>query len=77
MGGNNALNMNKNIKDVMRLIYLADINFLICKKIYDYLDPQNRKENYDFLLLSANNAFMESIGIIHTLIASTKKKKFA
>lgn len=68
----------------MDLIYLAEINFLVCEKIYtDVLGdaikkwPQGvkQKPGQDFLLLAANNAFFESISIIHTLVCSTKKEE--
>ncbi|MFT4326046.1 MAG: hypothetical protein ACMXYK_00930 [Candidatus Woesearchaeota archaeon] len=59
---------------VQDLIYLADINFLICQKIYESL-PSDRCKANKFLLLSANNAFNEAIGILHTLLCSNKKEE--
>ncbi len=74
----------KNVPDAMDLIYLAEINFLVCEKIYiDVLgdaikkwpEGVQQKPGQDFLLLVANNAFFESISIIYTLICSTKKEE--
>lgn len=74
----------KKVPDAMDLIYLAEINFLICEKIYtDVLGDAikkwptgvQQKPGQDFLLLAANNAFFESISIIHTLVCSTKKEE--
>lgn len=74
----------KSVPDVMDLIYLAEINFLVCKQIYtDVLGEAikkwpkgvKQKPGQDFLLLTANNAFFESISIIHTLVCSTKKEE--
>jgi len=68
----------------MDLIYLAEINFFVCKQIYtDVLGEAikkwpkgvKQKPGQDFLLLAANNAFFESISIIHTLVCSTKKEE--
>ncbi|OGY48056.1 MAG: hypothetical protein A2663_03220 [Candidatus Buchananbacteria bacterium RIFCSPHIGHO2_01_FULL_46_12] len=59
---------------MQKLIYLADTNFLVCKKIYESLPSDGIKAN-KFLLLSANNAFNEAIGILHTLLCSTKKEE--
>lgn len=65
----------KQIQDPVKLVYLADINFLICKKIYENIDSQNRDDYYDFLLLTANNAFSESVSIIHGLLCSKKEEE--
>ncbi|MFH1533402.1 MAG: hypothetical protein ABID64_00545 [Nitrospirota bacterium] len=62
----------KQVSDTVRLVYLADVNLMICKKIYEYIDSQNRDDFYYFFLLSANNAFNESVGIIHSLLCSKK-----
>jgi len=65
---------SKCLYELQKLIYLADINFLVCKKIYDFL-PKDRMRVNKFLLLSANNAFNEVVGIIHTLLCSTKDEE--
>ncbi len=64
----------KYLRATQDLIYLADINFLICQKIYKSL-PRDRTKANKFLLLSANNAFNETIGILHTLLFSIDKKE--
>ena len=64
----------KYLSEVQKLIYLADTNFLVCKKIYETL-PKDRIKANKFLLLSANNAFNEAIEILHTLLYSTKKEE--
>ena len=61
-------------RGVQDLICLVDINFLVCKKIYDLL-PKDRIKANSFLLLSANNAFNEAIKILHTLLCSTKQEE--
>lgn len=64
------------LPNVMNLVYLADIDFLICEKIYsDHVGRKPPHSSYDFLLLSANNAFNEAVKIIYTLILSTKKEE--
>lgn len=60
----------KEISDIVKLVYLADLNFMICKRIYEFIDPQNRDDFYDFFLLMANNAFNETVNIIHSLLCS-------
>jgi Txe/YoeB family toxin of Txe-Axe toxin-antitoxin module len=60
-------------RNIMDLVYLADIDFLICDKIYRISDP--KPTSYDFLKLSANNSFFESIEILHTLIYSKDKNE--
>lgn len=64
----------KYLSEVQKLIYLADTNFLVCKKVYDLL-PKDRIKANKFLLLSANNAFNEAIEILHTLLSSNKKEE--
>lgn len=64
----------KYLSEVQKLIYLADINFLVCEKIYESL-PTDRIKANKFLLLSANNAFNEAIEILHTLLCSNKKEE--
>lgn len=64
----------KYLREVQNLIYLADTNFLVCKKIYKSL-PADRIKANKFLLLSANNAFNEAIKILHTLLCSTKNEE--
>ncbi|TSC54882.1 MAG: Uncharacterized protein LiPW30_348 [Parcubacteria group bacterium LiPW_30] len=62
--------------DIVSLIYLADINFLTCEKIY--LEVVNKNEKHDyyrFLLLSANNSFNEAVSILHTLLCSKKDEE--
>lgn len=75
-------NLSLSINDLMMLVNLAEINFLICDKIYSGVlqDPikasptaAKKEIGHDFLLLAANNAFNESVSILHTLICSTKK----
>jgi len=72
------------ISNAMDLVYLAEINFLICQKIYtevlgdtikNWPAATKQKTGQDFLLLTANNAFNESVNIIHTLISSTIKQE--
>lgn len=58
---------------IFQLVHLAEINFLVCQKIYkDYLSKKGRHEN-TFFVLSANNAFNESLNVLQTLICSTEK----
>lgn len=62
--------------DVVSLIYLADINFLTCEKIYSEVINRNEKhDSYRFLLLSANNSFYEAVSILHTLLCSKKDEE--
>lgn len=61
---------------VVDLVHLAELNFLLCKKIYEAIENKQDSLGYSFLLLSANNSFYESIGIIHTLLCSTKEEEF-
>jgi hypothetical protein len=62
--------------DIVSLIYLADINFLACEKIYSEVINKNEKhEGYRFLLLSANNSFYEAVSILHTLMCSKKDEE--
>lgn len=60
---------------VTDLIYLAEINFLICEKIYEEISSKQDDAPDSFLLLTANNCFYESLGIIHTLLCSTKDEE--
>ena len=62
------------IDKIVKLVYLADINFLVCDKIYRKL-PENKLLGYDFSILSANNSFYASIEILHTLICSKKQEE--
>lgn len=56
---------------IAKLVYLAEINFRVCQKIYrDYSDNNNKNT---FLILAANNAFCESVSVLHTLLCSTEK----
>lgn len=58
---------------IYKLVHLAEINFLVCQKIYkDYLNEKGRHEN-TFFVLTANNAFNESVSVLQTLICSTEK----
>lgn len=58
---------------IFQLVHLAEINFLVCQKIYkDYLNEKGRHEN-TFFVLTANNAFNESLSVLQTLICSTEK----
>lgn len=58
---------------IRQLIHLAEINFLVCQKIYkDYLNEKGRHENAFFVLV-ANNSFNESLSVLQTLICSTQK----
>jgi hypothetical protein len=62
--------------DILSLIYPADINFLICEKVYSEVINKNKEHDYyRFLLLSANNSFNEAVSILHTLLYSKKTKK--
>ncbi len=61
------------IDKVFKLVHLAEINFLVCQKIYkNYLKKKGRHEN-TFFVLTANNAFNESLSVLQTLICSTEK----
>lgn len=64
----------KYLSEVQKLIYLADMNFLVCEKIYELLPVDIIRAN-KFLLLSANNAFNEAVEILHTLLCSTKQEE--
>lgn len=64
----------KYLSEVQKLIYLVDINFLVCKKIYESL-PTDRIKANRFLLLSANNSFHDAIENLHTLLCSNKKEE--
>jgi len=77
---NTALNIHK----LMGLVNLAEIDFLICEKIYKevlndsikaYPAGVEKKIGEDFLLLTANNAFDNAVSILHTLICSNKKEE--
>lgn len=62
--------------DIVSLIYLADINFLVCEKIYsEIINKKEKHDGYRFLLLSANNSFHEAVGILHTLLCSKKDEE--
>lgn len=62
--------------DIISLVYLADINFLTCQKIYSEVINKNKKHDfYSFLLLSANNSFNEVVSILHTLLCSKKNEE--
>lgn len=62
--------------DIVSLIYLADINFLACEKIYsEVINKDEKHEGYRFLLLSANNSFYEAVNILHTLLCSKKDEE--
>lgn len=62
--------------DLVQLIYLADINYLSCKKIYSKVINNDKENAYSkFLLLSANNSFYEAVSILHTLLCSKKDEE--
>jgi hypothetical protein len=62
--------------DIVSLIYLADINFLTCEKIYSQvINKKEKHDYYQFLLLSANNSFYEAVSILHTLLCSKKDEE--
>lgn len=62
--------------DIVSLIYLADLNFLTCEKIYSEIISKNKNHpGYRFLLLSANNSFNEAVSILHTLLCSKKDEE--
>lgn len=62
--------------DIVSLVYLADINFLTCEKIYrEVINTDKNHDYYRFLLLSANNSFYEAVSIIHTLLCSKKDEE--
>lgn len=62
--------------DIVSLIYLADINFLTCQKIYsEVINKDEKHDYYRFLLLSANNSFYEAVSILHTLLCSKKDEE--
>lgn len=62
--------------DIISLIYLADINFLSCEKIYSRVVSKAKDHPYyRFLLLSANNSFNEAVSILHTLLCSRKDEE--
>lgn len=64
------------LPNVMDLIYLAEIDFLICEKVYSkYVGRESPHSGYNFLLLSANNAFNAAVEILYTLLCSTKKEE--
>jgi len=77
-------NTSLNISKLMGLVNLAEIDFLICEKIYKevlndsikaYPAGVEKKIGEDFLLLTANNAFDNAVSILHTLICSNKKEE--
>ena len=77
-------NTSLNIHKLMGLVNLAEIDFLICEKIYKgvlndsikaYPTGVDKKIGEDFLLLTANNAFDNAVSILHTLICSNKKEE--
>lgn len=64
----------KEVRNLMDLIYLVELNSLICKIIYDkaiLVHPQHKL--HDFLLLSANNSFHTAVETLHTLVVSKRK----
>jgi hypothetical protein len=62
--------------DIVSLIYLADINYLTCEKIYrEVVNTGIKHDCYRFLLLSANNSFYEAVSILHTLLCSRKDEE--
>ena len=57
------------INDITSLIFLADISFLVCKKIYDKFSiPETYPAKSQFFIFSANSAFMQSISVLHSLL---------
>lgn len=67
------ISQSEYIYKIHQLVHLAEINFLVCQKIYkDYLSKKGRHEN-TFFVLTANNAFHESLSTLQTLICSTEK----
>ncbi len=68
-----VISQSEYIHKIFQLVHLAEINFLVCQKIYkDYLNKKGRHEN-TFFVLTANNAFNESLSVLQTLICSTEK----
>lgn len=65
----------KYINGVVNLIYLAEINLLLSKKIYDYINNKIIISTSNFFLLTANNAFFESVNILHTLLCPITKQE--
>ena len=67
------ISQSEYVHKIFQLVHLAEINFLVCQKIYkDYLSKKGRHEN-TFFVLTANNAFNESLSVLQTLICSTEK----
>ena len=79
---------SEEIKDkILQLIFLAEVNLECCNVIHNLFKRQKEKtsiidyniflnqseENY--LVLSANNHFFNSVGIIHSLLHQTRRKK--
>ncbi len=56
-------------RKLRQLIYLADINFQVCKEVMDAKNPDS------FLLLAGNNAFDKAVINLHTLLASGIEKE--
>jgi len=56
---------------MIRLVNLAEINFLICEKI----QKNEKLKNSKFLILTSNNCFSSAIGILHSLLSSTTKEE--
>lgn len=70
-----SIPMSDQVRSAIDLIHLAEVDFLVCKKIYEKITTQKKRKGGDnFLLLSANNAFNEAVGILHTLLCSTQKE---
>jgi hypothetical protein len=68
-----VISQSQYVHKIHQLVHLAEINFLVCQKIYrDYLDKNGRHKN-TFLVLMANNAFNESLSVLQTLLCSTEK----
>ena len=61
--------LDERIEKTCTLIRLVDANFYTCNVIYNTFDTQN-KFIPKFWLLTANNAFSETVSILQTLLAS-------
>ena len=68
--------MTSEISKIQELIWLAETNFWIFKRIYDkYYKNAKSHNNPDLLLLIANNSFEHAILILHSLLVSKDEKE--